>query len=57
MTTEYNFETHEPVDLTVETGKGIVDVTCTDTTESTVVVEGTGRRRGSRSARTAAASA
>ena len=38
--TEHFFETHEPVDLHVETGKGTVDVTCTDTTESTVVVEG-----------------
>lgn len=38
--TDYHFETHEPVDLTVETGKGSVHVTCTDTTESTVVVEG-----------------
>jgi DUF4097 and DUF4098 domain-containing protein YvlB len=38
--TEYFFETHEPVDLTVETGKGTVSVTCTDTTESTVTVEG-----------------
>ena len=38
--TEYFFETHEPVDLTVETGKGTVHVTCTDTTETTVVVEG-----------------
>jgi len=38
--TEQHFETHEPVDLTVETGKGTVDVFCTDTTESTVVIEG-----------------
>ena len=38
--TEYNFETHEPVDLTVETGKGSVQVTCTDTTESRITVEG-----------------
>ena len=37
---EYFFETHEPVDLTVETGKGTVLVTCTETTETTVVVEG-----------------
>lgn len=38
--TEQHFETHEPVDLTIETGKGTVDVTCTDTTESTVRIEG-----------------
>jgi DUF4097 and DUF4098 domain-containing protein YvlB len=38
--TEQHFETHEPVDLTVETGKGTVDVTCTDTTESRVHIEG-----------------
>ena len=38
--TEHHFETHEPVDLQVETGKGTVKVTCADTTESTVTVEG-----------------
>ena len=32
--TEHHFETHEPVDLQVETGKGTVHVTCADTTES-----------------------
>jgi hypothetical protein len=37
---EQHFETHEPVDLTIETGRGSVEVTCTDTTESSVVVEG-----------------
>jgi DUF4097 and DUF4098 domain-containing protein YvlB len=38
---EYHFETHAPVELYVEIGKGRVAVTCTDTTESTVHVEGT----------------
>ena len=38
--TEYHFETHSPVDLVVEIGKGNVNVRCTETTESTVVVEG-----------------
>ncbi len=37
---EYRFETHSPVNLVVEIGKGTVDVQCLDTTESTVVVEG-----------------
>ena len=37
---EYRFETHSPVNLVVETGKGSVDIRCTDTTESTVLVEG-----------------
>ena len=38
--TDYFFETTEPVDLQVETGKGTVQVTCTDTTETKIVVEG-----------------
>lgn len=38
--TEHHFETHEPVDLQVETGKGTVRVTCTDTTETRIAVEG-----------------
>ena len=38
--TDHHFETHEPVDLQVETGKGTVSVTCADTTESKVTVEG-----------------
>ena len=37
---EYRFETHSPVNLVVEISKGNVNVRCTDTTESTVVVEG-----------------
>lgn len=37
---DYHFETHEAVDLQVETGKGSVLVTCTDTTESRITVEG-----------------
>jgi len=37
---EYRFETHSPVNLVVEISKGNVHVRCTDTTESTVVVEG-----------------
>lgn len=37
---EYRFETHSPVNLVVEIGKGTVDVQCLDTTESTVLVEG-----------------
>jgi len=37
---ENTFETHSPVDLLVEIGKGSVEVSCTDTTESTVTVEG-----------------
>ena len=37
---EYLFETHSPVNLVVEISKGNVHVRCTDTTESTVVVEG-----------------
>ena len=36
----YEFETHEPVDLYVEIGKGNVHVTATDTTATTVDVEG-----------------
>lgn len=38
--TEHHFETHEPVQLVVEIGKGHVDVTATDTTETRVQVEG-----------------
>ena len=38
--TEHHFETHEPVDLQVEIGKGTVLVTCADTTETRVTVEG-----------------
>lgn len=37
---EYRFETHQPVDLVVEIGKGDVRVECLDTTETTVRVEG-----------------
>jgi DUF4097 and DUF4098 domain-containing protein YvlB len=37
---EYHFQTHEPVNLVVEISKGNVEVRCTDTLESTVVVEG-----------------
>jgi DUF4097 and DUF4098 domain-containing protein YvlB len=37
---EYRFETHSPVNLVVEISKGNVTVRCTDTTESTVLVEG-----------------
>jgi DUF4097 and DUF4098 domain-containing protein YvlB len=37
---EHFFETHEPVTLHVETGKGTVHVTCTDTTETRITVEG-----------------
>ena len=36
----YEFETHEPVDLYVELGKGEVNVTATDTTATTVEVVG-----------------
>jgi DUF4097 and DUF4098 domain-containing protein YvlB len=38
--TQYHFETHEPVDLFVELGKGRVDITATDTTESRVEIAG-----------------
>jgi DUF4097 and DUF4098 domain-containing protein YvlB len=37
---EYRFETHSPVNLVVEISKGNVSVRCTDTSESTVVVQG-----------------
>jgi DUF4097 and DUF4098 domain-containing protein YvlB len=37
---EYRFETLNPVNLVVEISKGNVEVRCTDTTESTVRVEG-----------------
>jgi DUF4097 and DUF4098 domain-containing protein YvlB len=36
----YEFETHEPVDLYVELGKGEVNVSATDTTATTVEVAG-----------------
>ena len=36
----YEFETNEPVDLYVELGKGEVEVTASDTTATTVEVEG-----------------
>ena len=37
---EYHFETHRPVNLVVEINKGNVNVRCTDTHESTVLIEG-----------------
>ena len=37
---EYRFETQNPANLVVEISKGNVHVLCTDTSESTVVVEG-----------------
>jgi DUF4097 and DUF4098 domain-containing protein YvlB len=37
---EYRFETPNPVNLVVETSRGNVEVRCTDTTESTVRVDG-----------------
>ena len=36
----YEFDTHEPVDLYVELGKGDIIVTASDTTATTVEVEG-----------------
>ena len=36
----YEFETHEPVDLYVELGKGSLNVTATETTATTVDVVG-----------------
>jgi Putative adhesin len=39
---EYRFETHQPVDLYVEFGKGHATIQFTDTTETTVRVEGNG---------------
>lgn len=36
----YHFETHDPVNLVTEIGKGHVQVQCLDTTESSVRVEG-----------------
>jgi DUF4097 and DUF4098 domain-containing protein YvlB len=38
--TQNFFETHEPVDLQVEIGKGSVTITCSDTTETRIEVEG-----------------
>lgn len=38
--TEHRFETHRPVDLYVEIGKGNVHVLATDTTETTVTIAG-----------------
>ncbi len=37
---QHHFETHEPVDLFVEIGKGSVDITATETTESRVDISG-----------------
>jgi DUF4097 and DUF4098 domain-containing protein YvlB len=37
---QHHFETHEPVDLYVEIGKGTVDITATETTESRVDISG-----------------
>ena len=36
----YEFESHEPVDLYVEIGKGSVTVNTSDTTATTVEVQG-----------------
>jgi DUF4097 and DUF4098 domain-containing protein YvlB len=38
--TQHHFETHEPVDLFVEIGKGTVAITATETTESRVEIDG-----------------
>lgn len=38
--TDYQFQTHEPVALYVETGSGTIDVTATDTSESRVEITG-----------------
>ena len=46
---EHHFETHSPVNLFVEISKGNVKVRCTDTSETTVVVEGRTPRRSSSS--------
>ena len=37
---QHHFETHEPVDLFVEFGKGRVDITAADTTETSVDIAG-----------------
>jgi DUF4097 and DUF4098 domain-containing protein YvlB len=37
---QHHFETHEPVDLYVEIGKGTVEITATETTESRVDIAG-----------------
>jgi DUF4097 and DUF4098 domain-containing protein YvlB len=37
---DYRFETHTPVNLVVEISKGNVNVRCTETSETTVIVEG-----------------
>lgn len=37
---EYAFETHHPVELYVENGKGLVEVRAADTTESTIELDG-----------------
>ena len=37
---QHHFETHEPVDLYVEIGKGSLDITATETTESRVEIHG-----------------
>jgi DUF4097 and DUF4098 domain-containing protein YvlB len=38
--TQHHFETHKPVDLLVEIGKGTVVITATETTESRVEIDG-----------------
>ena len=38
--TQHLFETHEPVDLYVEIGKGTVDINATETSESRVEISG-----------------
>jgi len=40
LMTQHHFETHGPVELFVEIGKGTVDVTATETTESRVDIAG-----------------
>ena len=37
---DLSFDTPEPIDLYVENGRGLVDVTATDTTETTVRITG-----------------
>ena len=41
MSRHEQFETHGPIDLYVEIGGGSIQVTATDTTESTVTIDGT----------------
>ncbi|GAA5141344.1 hypothetical protein GCM10023340_02910 [Nocardioides marinquilinus] len=38
---EHHFETHQPVELYVESGKGDVEITAAETTETTVEISGT----------------